>query len=318
MGSNGPNDPDGGPSGAPGRGPNTGLDGGRGRGRRPDLRPVPGAGAALDPHVRWLRTRIQRTLARSTAVAWLVAAVVATAGLHRLGAARWAVAVPGGLALGLGVVVVAVARAALTNPFSVGWLRARRRANRRLQLGPVDPLAPPLGRSAAVTAAVWDRSEPPRPVVDLYHASGRVLVARHRGEGWLSVLTRLDDGRILVTDTAAPVPHSRLVVNLVLDGDLDALLGRHGEVAAALGSSGAPGERADPALYLELRAVEEAALAQLGPRLAPFANPFPPARQLRLLGPLPPAELLHLAGVAAVGATGATPATGRQRPGGYR
>ncbi len=298
AGPDGPNDP----------------DAAAGPGRRPGLRPVPGVGTVADPHIRWIRARIVRTVARLAAAGWAVVAVAATGGLHWLRDLRWPVAVPVGALLALAPVALLLVRAVLANPFSVGWLRARRQANRRLELGRAGDLAPPLGRSVTAVAAAWDRGDPPRPVVDLYRGPGGVLVARYRGEGWLSVLSRLHDGRILITDAASPVPHSRLVVNLVPDGDLGSLLARHGEVAAALGAGGQPGQQTDPSLYLELRAVEEAALAQLGPRLAPFFNPFPPARRLRFLGPLPPAALLALAGVP----PGAAAGVGRQGPGGYR
>ena len=189
----------------------------------------------MDPHLRWLRRLVvARVLERLAAETILVAVVVGAgvAGARAtpieigLAAAAAVVAWPTGrlglalatnpvghryllgwtdpsaglrVAQGQGPTAVAVARALDDAGFR---FLARLRGSGGLGPTAVDALGPPT-----------DAGDDPPPGLDLFQADGGRLLAVHSDDGELTVLSRLDDGRLLVTSEGFVPPVRPLVVN---------------------------------------------------------------------------------------------------------
>jgi hypothetical protein len=255
----------------------------------------------MDPHVRWLRGRIVRSLAQGAAAAYPGAFLLSLVCLRGATGASFLVAVPWAALSAQCLVAGAVVWAAFTNPLDVRYLRSRLARPRMLAVAPstsqaAAALEPLAGHELTALATVWDTTDAPQPLFDLFQTPrASVTVARHRATDACSVLSRLDDGRILVTDTVRTAPHRRLVLNQAHAGDLGSLLASHLEGIGLLRQIGRTVEAADANLFVEFHAIEQVALQTLGPVLGPFYNPTLRPAPARFLARIGADELLGLA-----------------------
>jgi hypothetical protein len=255
----------------------------------------------MDPHVSWLRRRILGDLiqrvasAYGLAVAGCLVVLRLTTDFGVLAMVAWAVV--GAQVLAAGLVVWAAA----TNPLSYRYLRHMAANPYRLSLVAATSAPPELieelsAHTLVPLATIWDISDGPQPVSDLFQTpQASVMVARHRALGSLSLLSRLDDGRILVTDPVRTSPHRRLVVNVAPSGDLKALLEGHLHAIDRLKAADCLIEAVDAGLFVEASAIEQEAFDTLGPYLGPFYNLLPEAAPLRFLVSVSAGELMDLA-----------------------
>lgn len=171
----------------------------------------------MDPQLRWLRRFVvARTAERVAAEATLVA-VLATIGAVGAGASAMGVL--------LTPIVVAPATAALriglaltTNPITARYLLQWTNPSVRLHSAAVDqPMAPddPVTRELRTGSFAFltrlERSDAPAVGLEVSRAEGGQLLVTRGDDGEITVLSRLDDGRLLATSSGFVPPTERLV-----------------------------------------------------------------------------------------------------------
>lgn len=255
----------------------------------------------MDAHVRWLRRRILFASRRSIGPLLAGGSVLGFLGLWLVTGGGLVSLVPWSLLIGQLVTVLAVVRAALTNPLSVGYLRrfaAQPRHMRLIDAVGVDPEVLDLfGHHGLFPyATLVDELAAGEPLFDLFQTPKQtVTVSRSRRSGSVSLMSRLSDGRILLTDTVLTVPHSQLVLNLAPGRELNPLIVSHRRAVAQLHQRGLRIRPDDGRLFSEALTIEWAATAALGPLFGPFLNPTAGRAPLRFMVTLEPDELLKLA-----------------------
>lgn len=268
-------------------------------------------GTAVDPHLCWLRWRLLRWLARSVLLgvgvgAMLGSLVLVAGGRPAMSAVPEAVV---GAQLVMGGVL---GWAAATNPLGLGYLRSRLRDGAAVaQVGTiVPPVRPELDRFGLRPLGVVTVGPPALEAgLEVHRRPDGVVTALHSPTtGRLTLLSRLDDGRIVVTDDMATVPHQRLVVNVAPGGQPQTLMRSHLAVIERAAFEGCRLQPEGGVIVVEALELEHQGLAGLG-ALASFFDPTTVGRSLRLLPPLAPADLLALA----LGPT--SPAVSANQPG---
>lgn len=255
----------------------------------------------MDPHVRWLRRRILLSLPRSVGGAYGLGSAICFLGLDFLTDGSLLSLIPWSLLAGQVLAGVGVAWALATNPLSLRYLRGHTsgpRSLRAVEPSHIDPeLVEQLGRQKLTAlATIWDDTAAPVPAFDLFQTPKQtVTLARSRSTGSVALFSRLDDGRILLTDSIMTVPHGKLVVNLAAGDDTNSLVTAHRQAIDKLKDRGR-GVRADNGrLVLEAMVVEHDAYRDLGAVVGTFFNLTPDPAPLRFLMTLERTELMELA-----------------------
>lgn len=272
----------------------------------------------MDPHVHWLRRRLLSALLRRSLAVFVLAAIGSAAAFVAadrplIETVPWA-AIVGQVAVGL-----LLAWSLFTNPLDVRYLRSFLANPRRLEAVAPDDVDPDLEADLAELglaplATIWDDTDAPYPAFDLFQSPRRMVTAAWTRTGaGLSLYSRLDDGRVLVTDSTTTTPHRKLVVNFSprLGDDYFApdMAALHHNAIEELGRHGV-GVRADDGdLFFDALSAEHDAYRAIGSLLGAFFNPTARRHRLRLSVTARPRQLLDLALT-----VGPPPRASRRRP----
>lgn len=255
----------------------------------------------MDPHVRWLRRRIVLSLPRSIGGVFGLGSTLCFLGLDFFTDGSLLSLIPWSLLAGQVVAGVGMAWALATNPLSFRYLHghtSKARSLRAVEPGQIDPeLVNQFGRQKLTPlATIWDHTADPVPASDLFQTPRQtVTLACSRATGSVALFSRLDDGRILLTDSIMTVPHRKLIVNLAAGDDTNSLVTSHREAIDKLKDRGHGVRADDGSLVLEAMVVEHQAYCDLGAAIGTFFNLTPEPAPLRFLMTLERTELMRLA-----------------------
>ncbi len=188
--------------------------------------------------------------------------------------------------------------AAMSNPLSRRYLRSYVRQSFVFEMAPLEPVerAPVavLGRFGFQRAgAIRDREGNPSLDFELLTVPSRLVCAAvGRAPGSTVLLSRLDDGRLLVTTTLLVPPGRGLVVNVVTDADEGALAVAHQSALSRADVYGIHAAATPPAAFLDLVRLEREAYRALGLWCATFLDLSGRGANGRLLVPIPVADVL--------------------------
>lgn len=235
----------------------------------------------MDPSLLWLRRHIlvraaERAAIETVIATGLVAGALIVVGVTPIDAA--AVAIPAGPLL----IALRLVAALATNPVGHRFLSAWTDPTDNLEVvsraedepGADQAMIDELGFRFVMGLA---RSDERRSAdgttgdrIDLYRGGGgRVLLGRD-GVGELTALSRLSDGRLLVTSSGLVPPRSGLVVNHVDRGPVDHLVEAHGRRLVELAGAQIDARPTWPDAMVELLGLEWDAWFQLGPVVGPL------------------------------------------------
>lgn len=127
--------------------------------------------------------------------------------------------------------------------------------------------------------------------LDVYVSPSRLVVATVDGDDRLLLLSKLTDGRLLVTATETVPPHRRLVLNPTDETTTPRILLRHVERLHSLRPDGIEAVPTGHDTVVEQLRLEWSSWNQLGPFVGPFLA-VDPRPQPHLLQVRPSAELL--------------------------
>jgi hypothetical protein len=236
----------------------------------------------MDPSLLWLRRHVLARAAERAAIetviaAGLVAGALVGSGVTPIDAAS--VAIPAGPLL----IAVRLVAALATNPVGHRFLSAWTDPTEHLEV---------VSRAAedepGVDRAGLDdlgfrfvlglaRSDEPRGEdggirdrLDLYRGGGGRVLLACGAAGESTVLSRLSDGRLLVTSSELVPPRCELAVNHVAPGPVDHLVGAHGRRLVELGAAGVDTRATWPDSMVELLGLEWDAWSRLGPLVGPL------------------------------------------------
>lgn len=316
----------------------TACHGGHGTRKQPgncgpwsQLRSVAADTDLVDRHLRWLRSQVVRSIVAQTA-RWFVASVVilCVAVLVQGGLRIGADASTSGDSLGITttgrlgnqaldafdamavligaqlIVALRLVAAIEFNPLNRRYLTSYGDTPQRFRAvradGDMSGLAlelPAYGLHPVVSVGRVD--DEPSMVFDLHQSVNRlVTVAVGRLSGSITVLTELDDRRIVVTADAALLPHELIVANAKPSATLTELLASHRRLLQAI-IDGAPlqGRAAkpigsSPEVFVRHIQLEQAAFQCIGPVVGSFCDLTGRRFSWRLRYRLDPAAMLGL------------------------
>lgn len=248
--------------------------------------------------IRWLRRLVLRAVSRrllaEAALLIVVAGLVATATIgfdpQVLGAL-----LAGGVLWG----ALRALTAAMSNPLSRRYLRSYVRQSFVFEMAPLEPVerAPVtvLGRFGFQRAgAIRDRAGNPSLSFELLTVPSRLVCAAvGHAPGSTVLLSRLNDGRLLVSTTLLVPPGRGLVVNVVPDADEGALAVAHQSALSRADAYGVRAVATPPAAFLDLVRLEREAYRALGLWCATFLDLSGRGANGRLLVPVPLADVLE-------------------------
>ncbi len=173
--------------------------------------------------------------------------------------------------------------------------------------GDPHPVAEPLGRYGVHPNVVVGRApsagEPLDPAMesDIYQSDNRlVTVAVGRVSGSITVLTELDDRRIVVTSDLVMLPHESMVVNALPGASLPELLKSHRSLLESLVGRAPRAGRAvrataaSPEVFTRSMQLEQASFQCLGPVVGSFCDLALRRWNWRLVYRLDPKAILAL------------------------
>jgi len=271
----------------------------------------------MDRHVAWLkRVALSRTLVRLTLEA-VLAGDLALLGLIARGTDRW-VAIPWALVAGVAFAILRFVLALNINPVSYSFIKrfSEERINHQIEV-PLDLVEPTIEDSAASflnsvnmewVATVGDDAGRITPL-QIYRTDDRVVLGAIADDGSEPMfLSRLADGRIIVSSTTFMPFRQGLIVNMVRRGRLRTILESHVDALdLAIGSGGELG-RVDADAVMHVLSNEQESWMQLGPFVGPFVSVsakwkphllhtrFSPSRMLEMSIAVPvESPVMHLA-----------------------
>lgn len=250
----------------------------------------------MDPHIRWLRRYVLGRILTRMMVEGATAAVI--------GASL-------GLAVGLdppAAMMAALAIAQLTwivrlgvaiwfNPVNHRYLSAWDDQSQYLLPSPPSesaerPLDADLGRLGLCHLVRLDRPDIPTDGYEIYASGSRlVLAAVGAGGRQCAILSRLSDGRLLVTSAEVVPPYTGVMINLAFERSPSELVLRHIETLSRLRNEGLSALPSGYDLVIDQLRSEWAAWDELGPFIGPLLA-VDPRRQPHLLQARVPADLL--------------------------
>lgn len=293
----------------------------------------------MDPHIRWLRRYVvSRVVERVAVEAGLIGVAVGLAA--DLDGSSPAEA--GALAV-IAAVTITVLRVLLavgTNPINHRYLLRWTDPSSRLRIAP-GPRPNDTRSDDARTHEVGlpfllrleradDRTddqvdgpgderfdEEAGPGIDVFKVEGTRLIVARSDDGELSALTRLSDGRALVTSHGFVPPMENLIVQRIEGrrGTTEALVSTHVAGLRQLRHRGIDAVGTDPGAVVALLRTEWEAWQQLGPVIGPLVA-MGPRRTIRLglQVDVPAAMILDRTANARLGRMGDRPATAEPPP----
>lgn len=255
----------------------------------------------MDPHVRWLRRRILLSLPRSVGAVFGLGSTLSFAALLLTTDASMLNLLPLALIGGQMFAGTCVAWAVVSNPLSYRYLRGQTAVERSFRALEPEHLDEELierlvSHRLSPLATIWDDTAEPIPAFDLFQTPKQtVTVAFSRMTNTTSAYSRLDDGRILLTDSVLTVPHRQLVVNRAGGDDANSVLVAHRRALDGFKEQGCQVRADDGSLVLEAIMIEHDAYGALGPIVGTFFNLSSEPTPHRFLLTLESDELLQLA-----------------------
>lgn len=255
----------------------------------------------MDPHIRWLRRRILHSLPRSVGGVFGLGSTLSFAVLLIVTDGSPLNLVPIALIGGQIVAALCVSWAVVSNPLSYRYLRGQTAATRSFRAIEPDHVDEELIERLALhrlspLATIWDDTAAPVPAFDLFQTPKQtVTLAFSRMTNTASAYSRLDDGRILLTDSVLTVPHRSLAVNRAGGDDANSVLTSHRKALETFKEQGSNVRADDGSLFLEALMIEHDAYGALGPIVGTFFNLSSEPTPHRFLMTLEPDELLQLA-----------------------
>ena len=239
----------------------------------------------MDRHAKWLRRRIVASVATQTALAFAVVAVLVFALLQWRTGVGFLAAVFISLVVGQLVALARVVHAVRSNPLDYASMRRyvdipfTFRVSRFEGPESAHPVADRLPGFEPV-ASIRDNAAHPEPVFDIYHDPSRLVAASvNRTTGAISLVSSLENDRVLMTNTSLMPPHERLVMTVSPKKSIDSLIDTHRRAISArtdvieLSSSAHQ-------VVLESLAIEHESYVTVGAFLSPFLD-LDPANSLR-------------------------------------
>ncbi|NNC80699.1 MAG: hypothetical protein HKN94_11175 [Acidimicrobiales bacterium] len=270
----------------------------------------------MDRHVAWLkRVALTRTLVRLTLEAVLVGDLSLLA-LLATGTDRW-VAIPWALVAGVVFAIVRFTLALHINPVGYGFLKrfSEQRINHQIEV-PLDLVEPTIEATAASFfgsvnmhwLATVDDDAGWTTRLQLYRTDDRVIIGAVADDGSEPMfVSRLEDGRIVVSSKTF-IPFRRgLIANMVRRGRLRKVLESHVDALDLAIASGAELGRVEADAIIHVLTSEQDSWTQLGPFVGPFVSVsakwrphllqtrFSPSRMLEMSIAVPPERpTMHL------------------------
>lgn len=253
----------------------------------------------MDHNTQWLRREITRYLAKRIGAEFLVVALGVMAWMTWRGQPQH-LSVAFSLAVSQLFVIVRVATALATNPLSQSAVNDVIENPIRLSgcspdldaLGAMGVELGLLGFHPVVTVVRTDSPDAANqndaapldePLYDLLQSrDGQTAAALGRDSGTVTLMSRLVDGRIVVTSDLLIPPHHELIVNVIGDADLAAMGRSHQHLLNGLERNGLHLRPTRPVILSDLLAIEHQAYRDLGPFVAPFLALDQTRRPLRL------------------------------------
>ncbi len=280
----------------------------------PHLQPWAADTSSVDHQMRWLRRTIVRTIYQRT-IRWFAAVFAAlcllalirgglrvetggsaTGGVFdlsatgRLGseplrpsdvvAALFVAQVVTGLRLALAIEFNPLNRRYL-NHYTERLLRFRAVRPEGEPHAVAEPIASYGLHHTVTVGAVPDKGQAPDPamIFDIYQSANRVVtVAVGRASGSVTVLTELDDHRIVITSDAVVLPHDSLLANAVPGANLVTLLASHRSLLESLIGRAPRGGRmvrpaaTSPDVFVRSMQLEQASFQCLGSVVGSFCD----------------------------------------------
>ena len=231
----------------------------------------------MDRHAKWLRRRIVASVATQTALAFAVVAVLVFALLQWRTGVGFLAAVFISLVVGQLVALARVVHAVRSNPLDYASMRRyvdipfTFRVSRFEGPESAHPVADRLPGFEPV-ASIRDNAAHPEPVFDIYHDPSRLVAASvNRTTGAISLVSSLENDRVLMTNTSLMPPHERLVMTVSPKKSIDSLIDTHRRAISArtdvieLSSSAHQ-------VVLESLAIEHESYVTVGAFLSPFLD----------------------------------------------
>ena len=254
----------------------------------------------MDRHAKWLRRRIVASVATQTALAFAVVAVLVFALLQWRTGVGFLAAVFISLVVGQLVALARVVHAVRSNPLDYASMRRyvdipfTFRVSRFEGPESAHPVADRLPGFEPV-ASIRDNAAHPEPVFDIYHDPSRLVAASvNRTTGAISLVSSLENDRVLVTNTSLMPPHERLVMTVSPKKSIDSLIDTHRRAISArtdvieLASSAHQ-------VVLESLAVEHESYVTVGAFLSPFLDLDPAnSSRARLMAKIDADEVTRL------------------------
>ncbi len=250
----------------------------------------------MDPHIRWLRRHVLARVLTRLVVEGAVVAVLGSAtgvllGLDPLTAIMASVVAAHLYSLlRLGVAI-------WCNPVNHRYLSRWEDHSQHLRPSPPTksaerPLDADLGRIGLRHLVRLDRSDMATDGYEVYASGSRlVLAAVGAGGGQCAILSRLSDGRLLVTSPDLVPPSHGVMINLAFEGSPSELVLRHIETLTRLRHQGLSTLPAGYDLLIDQLRLEWQAWDELGPIIGPLLA-IDPRPQPHLLQARVPADLL--------------------------
>ncbi len=230
----------------------------------------------MDAHIRWLRRRVITGVGGRILLEFLL---VATLAAGALAAADGGAAVTGdlaqmtvaALACGLVLVCLRLAWALATNPINNRYLLAWTDPSLELQPAPVLDASAAAPSEAGLSFAIRMADPTTGQSIDVHRSDrGSTVLTSVDGDRGPTVISRLSDGRLLVTSAGLVPPFGSVVVNRCLDVDPAGLLRSHNARLDDLANRGLRAVRTDNHAVTEQLHLEWRSWDQIGPFLGPF------------------------------------------------
>lgn len=229
----------------------------------------------MDAHVRWARRLIVPRLLVRVALEMAIVAEIVFVGMV-VGGAERSLALSWAVVIAQGVVLSRIVIALYTNPVNYRYLRDYVDNRPSLATSRLESVEGELAEFLSAhnlvpLATVHGTAGDGHPRADVFQSADRyVLAAVSDGVPTPMFISRVTDGRLLITTNLLVPPHTGLVVNHVRRRRLGILLERHVEVLERLHASGSSPTVAGVDAVAEMMRIEHSAWSDLGPFLGPF------------------------------------------------
>lgn len=231
----------------------------------------------MDRQVQWLRRRVVASIATQTAETFAAAAVL-TFVIMRWQTNESALAsVLAAIVIGQVVALARLAHALRTNPTTYSSMRNYVEQPFRYGVSRLhdEEAAHPTGRELPLftaSATITDADVGPQPVLDVYQGPSEMIAASvDRNSGAVTLVSSLEDGRLLVTGADATPPHERLVLAVSPRADIASVIETHRHAISERADVVELGSSAHQ-VVLDALEIEYDSYVGIGPWLAPFVD----------------------------------------------